>query len=158
MKKLLKTKRWLFSFSILLMIVVIIITFNRIGKGKKVNKKMEGKKEEQLIPTITEADIEVSLKSEIAGKEVMLLVGKIPQGTTTFDYELSYKTRDKGLQGVIGTVTSDEFVNASYHKKITLGTCSSGKCVYHNVVGQIDLTLKFYGNYGEKLFEKKYQL
>ena len=156
MKKLLKTKRWLVVFFILLIIVVIIVAFSHIGKEKKVSEKAEGEKEEQLIPTITENDIEVSLKPKVAGKEVVLLVGKIPQGTTTFDYQLSYKTRDKGLQGVIGTVTSDEFIDSSYQKKITLGTCSSGKCVYHNVVGQIDLTLKFYGNYGEKLFEKKY--
>ena len=85
----------------------------------------------------------------------MLKVGNIPKNTQSIDYELSYQTAQQGLQGVIGTVTSEK---DNFEKKLTLGTCSSGTCVYHQVVGKIKLTLKFTGEYGEKIFEKEYAI
>jgi len=57
---------------------------------------------------------------------------------------------------VIGTIALNS--ESEYLKKITLGTCSSGKCVYHEVVGKIKVSLKFTGSYGEKIFEKEYEL
>jgi len=161
MKNILKDRRMkhlFFAFVLLAIVGLAMLIFNRRGRKRKVEMRGNQAEKEQLIPTLAAGEIEVNLRPEIAGKEVALSIDKVPPGTATFDYELSYKTKDKGLQGVIGTVTGDEFANGRYHKKITLGTCSSGKCVYHQVVGQINLTLRFYGDYGERLFEEKYQL
>lgn len=110
---------------------------------------------EAVIPTI-DSSVSVSLTSTTAGHEVELSIKNIPSGTTTVDYELSYQTKQQGLQGVIGTINIGG--SSDFDKKITLGTCSSGKCVYHEVVGTIKLTLKFSGGYGEKIFEKEYSV
>ena len=81
----------------------------------------------------------------------------VPPGTQTVEYELSYQEKEKGLQGVLGTVTLDEN-QTEFDKQITLGTCSSGRCVYHEVVGKVKATLKFSGSYGDKIFEKEYEM
>jgi len=110
---------------------------------------------EIVLPTI-DSSVKVDLQSVSGGKDVTLSINNIPSGTDSVDYELSYQTAQQGIQGVIGTI--DVFNQSDYEKKITLGTCSSGTCVYHQVVGKIKLTLKFTGDYGEKLFEKEYEL
>jgi hypothetical protein len=43
-------------------------------------------------------------------------------------------------------------------RKIVLGTCSSGTCRYHNILGPIKLNLKFTGSYGEKIYEKEFKI
>ncbi|PIP15161.1 hypothetical protein COW98_04980 [Candidatus Roizmanbacteria bacterium CG22_combo_CG10-13_8_21_14_all_35_9] len=110
---------------------------------------------EIVLPTI-DSSVKVDLQSVSGGKDVTLSINNIPSGTDSVDYELSYQTAQQGIQGVIGTI--DVSNQSDYEKKITLGTCSSGTCVYHQVVGKIKLTLKFTGDYGEKLFEKEYEL
>ncbi|MCX6732529.1 MAG: hypothetical protein NTV98_03230 [Candidatus Roizmanbacteria bacterium] len=80
----------------------------------------------------------------------------VPNGTTSVDYELSYDTKGQGKQGVIGTISS--ISGNSFEKQMTLGTCSSGRCVYHEVIGAIQVTLKFTGEYGEKVLSKEFTL
>ena len=58
---------------------------------------------------------------------------------------------------MIGTMTIDGG-KKEVEKQLTLGTCSSGTCVYHKVEGKIQLTLKFSGDYGQKLYEKEHEL
>ena len=108
-----------------------------------------------VIPTVG-ASTTVDLKPVQSNKEVVLTVNGIPQNTSSVDYELSYQTKAEGTQGVIGTITT--FANDTFDKQITLGTCSSGKCVYHEVVGAIHVTIKFTGDYGEKVLEKDFTL
>ena len=110
---------------------------------------------EEVIPTV-DSSVKVSLTGASGNREVILTVKGVPSGTELVDYELSYQTATQGLQGVIGTVMTEG--KSTFEKKLTLGTCSSGTCVYHEVVGKIKLTLKFGGDYGEKLFEKEYEL
>jgi hypothetical protein len=43
-------------------------------------------------------------------------------------------------------------------RKIVLGTCSSGTCRYHNIVGDVKVFMKFTGDYGSKVFEKEFSL
>lgn len=111
---------------------------------------------EAVIPTV-DSSVVVEFVPTAGGHEVALSVKKLPGSTNAVDYELSYQTSSQGLQGVIGTVTLKGGED-SIEKQITLGTCSSGKCVYHQVVGKIKLTLKFNGSYGEKIFEKEYSI
>jgi len=137
---------------VLVLLVVGIFIFNR----KQVNKQTTGdvSPTDQIIPTI-DSSVKVSLTSQTGNKEILLKVSNMPKNTQSVDYELSYQTAQQGLQGVIGTITNE---GDSFEKTLTLGTCSSGTCVYHQVVGKIKLTLKFTGDYGEKIFEKEYGL
>ena len=130
----------------------VLVTRN---KGNKPETK-EPLPTEMIIPTI-DSSVKVSLEYAGNAKEVILAIKSIPSKTQTIDYELSYNTAGQGLQGVIGTINLDK-KQADYEKEITLGTCSSGKCVYHQVVGKIKLSLKFNGDYGEKVFEKEYEI
>lgn len=123
-------------------------------KANNTNKDEQMTPTEMIIPTI-DSSVKVSLTS-VNGKEVSLSITGIPSGTNSIDYELSYQTAQQGLQGVLGTIQIDN--ESEYDKKLTLGTCSSGACVYHQVVGKIKLTLKFNSDKGEKIFEKEFEI
>jgi len=111
---------------------------------------------ENVAPTV-DASVKVQLTSGVGKKDAELKVEEIPPGTQTVEYMLSYQEKQKGLQGVLGTVTLGEN-EKEFNKQITLGTCSSGRCVYHEVVGKVKATLKFSGSYGDKIFEKEYEM
>lgn len=138
-------------------LIVLILVGTLVFRGRSSSQKNTSSTEptEAVIPTV-DTSVQVSLTSSSGGKEVALNIKGIPLGTQTIDYELSYQTKQQGLQGVIGTITLTN--ESEYQKSITLGTCSSGKCVYHEVVGKIKLSLKFTGSYGDKIFEKEYGL
>jgi len=136
-------------------IVLLVVGFLIFGRNKQTKTdNKEPLPTEMVIPTVDQS-VRVSLTDAGSGKEVLLSISNVPGGTESVDYELSYNTAQQGLQGVIGTITGPE---DSYEKKLTLGTCSSGTCVYHQVVGKIKLSLKFNGSYGEKVFEKEYSI
>jgi len=137
------------------LLIIGILVFLQSQNVKKVAPKAVIPTEE-LIPTV-DSSVRVDLKTKTPGKEVVLTVENMPKGSESFEYSLSYETRQQGTQGVIGTVVL-KASDASYEKNITLGTCSSGKCVYHEVVGKVMLSLKFVGSYGERIFEKEYSL
>ena len=111
--------------------------------------------ETDAIPTVDSSTV-MTLKGLQGNKEMLLSATGLPSGTTSIDYELSYDTKAQGKQGVIGTVS--EITGNSFQKQMTLGTCSSGHCVYHEVVGSIQVTLKFTGDYGEKVLVKEFSL
>ncbi len=111
---------------------------------------------EAVIPTV-DSSVQVDLVSSSGGREVTLQVKNIPSGTQTVDYELSYQTKQQGLQGVIGTIQTKSR-ESDIDKRLTLGTCSSGTCIYHQVEGKIRLNLRFTGDYGDKVFEKEYDI
>ncbi|PIS15857.1 hypothetical protein COT62_01485 [Candidatus Roizmanbacteria bacterium CG09_land_8_20_14_0_10_41_9] len=135
--------------------IIVVLVFLQSRNMKKIPPKAVIPTEE-LIPTV-DSSVRVDLKTKIPGQEVTLTVEGIPNGSESFEYSLSYETKQQGTQGVIGTVVLDAS-SSSYEKDITLGTCSSGKCVYHEVVGKVMLSLKFVGSYGERIFEKEYSL
>ena len=137
------------------LIIVLIIGSKFMTKNKNVEEKKANLEEinQDVIPTVS-SSVEVTLEKATGGKEIILSVANIPSGTQSIDYELSYQTAKQGLQGVIGTISTTG--ESKYEKKITLGTCSSGTCVYHEVVGKIKLSLKFSGDYGERIFEKEF--
>jgi len=137
------------------LVVLILIGVLVLRRGATKSSTISPGPTEAVIPTV-DSLVKVDLVSSQPGKEVALSIKNIPMSTQTIDYELSYQTRQQGLQGVIGTITLTN--ETEYEKKLTLGTCSSGTCVYHQVVGKIKLTLKFTGGYGEKIFEKEYEL
>ena len=148
----------------LMLIGGILLTILLVG-GVLINSrntKVEKPEEEELLPTevvipTIDKNVGVDLISSSLGREVALQIKKIPKGTKSIDYELSYQTRQQGLQGVIGTIEL-KANQSEVNKELTLGTCSSGTCIYHQVVGKIRLNLRFTGDYGDKVFEKEYEL
>ncbi len=124
-------------------------------KKAPVVQKTEKTEDVGAIPTV-DASVIVTLTPKQGNKEIVLTSSGVPSGTTSVDYELSYDTKGQGKQGVIGTITTIE--GNAIEKQMTLGTCSSGRCVYHEVIGAIQVTLKFTGEYGEKVLSKEFTL
>ena len=151
----LKKKNFLIIGAVLSFLIIFII-IGLLNKRERTTNNNLITPTEFIIPTV-DSLVKINLEPLVEGKEILLTIANIPENTRSIDYELSYQTAKQGLQGVIGTI---ELLRneKKYEKKITLGTCSSGTCVYHQVVGKIKLTLKFNGDYGEKIFEKSYQL
>lgn len=140
-------------------VTILIIGGVLVGSRRSTQPKQP---EEELLPTevvipTVDSNVSVDLVSSSAGREVVLQIKGIPSDTESIDYELSYQTKQQGLQGVIGTIELKKN-ESEVDKSLTLGTCSSGTCVYHQVVGKIRLNLRFTGDYGDKVFEQEYQL
>jgi hypothetical protein len=157
MKKILGNKKVLISG----IVVILVLIIGGIYFANKKNTKTQSQgsssiQNETAIPTV-DASVKVTLEALPGKKEVRLSVENMPNGTKTLEYELSYEARNQGPQGVI-TQPIDVSGQNSYEKTITLGTCSSGTCVYHDVVSNISLSLKFTGSYGQRIFEKEFPL
>jgi hypothetical protein len=138
-------------------LVLFILSGYWLLKGRKttVNNKIEQTtSSDAAIPTI-DSSVVISLTPLTGGKEVLLSIKNIPKNTNSLEYILSYETVEGGLQGVNSTA---EITGSSFEKKITLGTCSSGTCVYHNVKDKIKVELIFKGNGGDKYFTKEYAI
>ena len=155
-----KDRRVLVVFTIVVLVflfLIFLIFLHRSSRNKdKISEHRTVGEKEELIPTVSE-DVKVSLRKGREKGMVILTVESVPGGTKKIEYELTYETATKGLQGVIGSIQ----VNGGkdrYERKIFLGTKSSGSSVYHKVVGGIKLTLKFIGSYGEKIFEKDFEI
>ncbi len=102
-------------------------------------------------------DIQASIKS-VSKTEAKLIISRYPSGTQSISYQLSYQAKEKGIQGVVGTIDMLQ-QQGTYEKQITLGTCSTGgTCVYHDVQGPVSLSLTFNGSYGEQYFERQFRL
>lgn len=156
---LLKNKK-IVAFGII--VFILIIGFVGLQIFAKGSKKQETKNEkENVLPeseTIPKVDksVKVSLEASKGAKEVVLSISGIPDGTEEIEYELSYLARGDLPKGVIGTIKVTG--RDSIERKITLGTCSSGTCVYDEGVESVKVSLKFNGDYGSKIFEKDFDL
>ncbi len=153
MKRIKENKILLVLGAFLLVILVLgVIFYSSRRKSKKVIPRADYQKKSKVLK-----DVKIKVSSAKGKKSTILLsIENIPQGTESIDYELTYETEDKGLQGVIGTI--DDLKGSSYEKEIFLGTCSSGVCIEHKVKGSINLVLRFSGDYGEEVFEKTYEI
>ena len=120
-------------------------------------------------PTIAPVDSSVIVNVEEATRkgEVEITVKNAPKGTAKAEMELTYnrekRPEDETDSDVIpdGVLAGCEFKSGQrscVKTGITLGTCSSGVCRYHTVVGSIRLSIIFTGSYGERSFEKEYKL
>lgn len=153
-----KNKKIVIVF-IVLTILIIGIVWAKIKSTKQEVPKQEVKKEEilpksEILPTV-DSSVLVDLTSKDK-KEAILTIKSIPNGTLTIEYELSYLAKGNLPKGVIGTINIEG--ENSIERKITLGTCSSGSCVYDEGVTSIKVNLKFEGDYGSRLFEKEFEI
>ena len=110
-------------------------------------------------PFLPPADpnIKVDLEAADGGKEVILTITDFPKDVTSVEYELTYITQAGLPRGVLGTLRVEDS-SGKLERKITLGTCSSGKCVYDENVKKITVTLKFNATSGASRFQKEYSL
>ncbi|EKE15204.1 MAG: hypothetical protein ACD_12C00114G0010 [uncultured bacterium] len=138
------------------LLVLFIFLGYRLLMGRKVsvNKNTQIAPLDGVIPTI-DSSVKISLTALTGKKEVLLLIKNMPVNTSSLEYILSYETVEGGLQGVNSTA---EITERDFEKKITLGTCSSGTCVYHNVKGKIKVELIFKGDNQDKYFTKEYAI
>ncbi len=169
MKELLKDRKKL-ALIIGGVLLVVGIVFFIVSNQAKNKEALEALQNEEIIPTV-DASVIVKLRPAKKSGEVLLTVENAPKGTKGIDYELTYDamstegTGEKVPQGAIGKCYnkggSQNWTckqQAESGEAITLGTCSSGTCVYHKVVGPIKVTLGFEGSYGKRIFEKEYDL
>lgn len=137
---------------------VLLVLFIFLGYRFLIGRKATVSNNEQtapldgVVPTI-DSSVKISLTALPGKKEVLLSVKNIPLNTTGLEYILSYETVEGGLQGVNSTA---EITGRDFEKKITLGTCSSGTCVYHNIKDKVKIELIFKGDSGDKYFTKEY--
>jgi len=160
-----------------LLIVFLLVVFATFSVFVLLNKKSAKKNPstmviptEELIPTV-DSSVKVEFKPLKKG-EVVLTVSNEPKDTQQIEFELSYQVvnsdagegaEERVEQGVIGKCYRFGTLwqcgeQSGGGRKIILGTCSSGTCRYHNIIGSIKVVLKFSGSYGEKIFEKEFTI
>ncbi len=166
----LKSKKNIFILTVIFLSfsILFILFFNNKKEVKEINNNQQ---EELIIPTVNN-NVKVSLE-KIKNGEIKVIVDNAPLRTKNIDFEISYLVKNTDIeegdenelvsQGAMGIcyLEDDKWycgTGSGVDKKIVLGTCSSGVCRYHNIVGSIKLNLKFSGSYGTKIFEKEYQL
>lgn len=164
-----KTKLIIFLLVFIFLIFFIFYIF--FSKNKNQQKSSQNfSNSEEIIPTV-DSSVKVELKQLKKG-EINLTILNEPKSTNSIEFELTYNTLNNDIeegkviveQGVIGKCYKFSNYwqcgesNEAGGKKIVLGTCSSGVCRYHNVVGKLKLLLRFSGNYGIRIFEKEYEL
>lgn len=161
--------------TLILFIVIVLTLFLFVylfsNRKKEVKKIEKDQNEAILVPTV-DNNVKIYLEKIKVG-EIKVIIDNAPEKTKNIDFEISYLVKNNDIdEGVENELISQGAMGMCYlednlwycgtgqgiNKKIVLGTCSSGVCRYHNIVGPIKLNLKFSGSYGEKVFEKEYQL
>jgi hypothetical protein len=157
-ENLIKNKKILVILVIVSVLLIggIVLRIKNSGQKKveQKTKKEEVLPESEVLPTV-DSSVLVDLTSK-DGKEAILTIEDIPSGTSTIEYELSYLASGNLPKGVMGEIEVGDRLKVE--RKITLGTCSSGSCVYDQGVTSIKANLKFNGDYGSQLFEKEFEI
>lgn len=157
---------------IIIGVVCAVVVIFGVWFASNSNNKNKGQATENILenePTIAPVDSSVIVKLEEAARkgEVRITIENAPNGTKKAEMELTYnraaRAEDDTDSDVIpdGVLTGCDFrsgLRSCVKEGITLGTCSSGVCRYHSVVGNVKLSIIFSGSYGDRSFEKEYQL
>lgn len=153
-----KPKPKLLKFSIILLIAILLLGGVVLVLESR-NKSNTSKESLAPTPFLPPADprIKVDLQPLDRGKTVLLTISNYPEDVYLIEYELTYKS-DKKQEGVFGTIKLQPG-ETSITREITLGTCSSGRCVYHNLTDNKGLlTIKFNAKSGASRFQKEFAL
>ena len=153
------SKKLVLTFLALLLLFFTFFFLKKVVFKKRVivQNKTQSYNDLEEVKKVS-SSVKVLFKKSHKKNTAILSVFNIPKGTDKVEYELSYKTQDKGIQGVIGKVSSLDFTDNSLQRSIFFGTCSSGKCIYHNIVGNISVVLNFNGTYGKRVFKKDFSI
>jgi len=154
MREIIKARKVLIIF--ILFVLMVILSWWVYSRKNYFSSKKQNliKPTSNSLPSI-DPSVKVDVVPLNLNREIKLTISHIPNGTHEIEYIISYETKDGGLQGVNSTA---QIEGDGFEKKITLGTCSSGSCVYHQVKGKIRVELSFRGDYGEKYFTREYDL
>lgn len=143
------------SLGVLLLVVlggvVVVQMFNKpVAPADSIEEEVEN------LPPV-DPSVVVDLTAKPDGKSVVLAVSKIPEGTESLEYELSYTTGEGLPKGALGKITLSG--KSEITRDILLGTCSTGgKCTYDTGVTSVRLVLKFNSATGATQFSKEYPL
>lgn len=141
--------------------ILIAVTVFILMRGKKAETQTDTMKpptQEEIIPTV-DSSVKVEIIPHLEKKRFDLSVKGIPKDTTALEYELTYQTAKGGLPGYSSAIDIKSGQDSYEKKDFLLGTCSTGgACTYDEVVGPLKVTIKFTGSYGDKLFEKDFEL
>lgn len=148
-----------------IIIPVVIVLLISIGLIVYLKTRHVSQTEEETIipsptvvlPTVSES-IKVDLISKNSNKSVDLTIEGLTSEISSIEYELTYNTGAGLPRGVLGTINlkGEKKINKT---DITLGTCSSGKCVYDTGVTSVNLSLKFNSTSGQSsVFQKNFSL
>ncbi len=123
------------------------------GQSKPVTQTSETKgKEETLKELLVSQKPYASLTPRADGRELRLVVSKLPKDAAAMEYELVYTVESGITQGVPGNV-KDIAGKLSVERDLLLGTCSSGKCRYDEGVEQGTFTLRFRNSKGKLVYK-----
>ena len=146
---------------VLLIVSLLVVggVFLKVKSSQRKTVEEEIEKEEvfpksEILPTV-DSSVLVDLVSKDK-KEAVLTIKNIPNRTSAIEYELSYFAKGDLPKGVLGTINVEG--EKEVERRITLGTCSSGSCVYDQGVTSIKVNLKFEGEYGSSLFDKEFEI
>jgi len=152
-------------------IIAVVVVFGAwfVVNNNNKNKDLGTESVLENEPTVAPVDssVVVNLKNSVKKGEVLIEVKNAPDGTKKAEMELTYnrekRPEDETDSDIIpdGVLAGCDFKSGQkscIKEGITLGTCSSGVCRYHTVVGKIKLSIIFSGSYGERSFEKEYSL
>lgn len=145
-----------------LVIAVGILVLVLVGGSflvKSLNQPVTSPGEEEEIVDLPPADpsIVVAVEPKPDGRSVVLSVSKIPSGTESVEYELSYLTGEGLPKGALGKISLNGASEVT--RDVLLGTCSTGgKCTYDTGVTSVKLVLKFNHPSGATQFSQDYSL
>lgn len=160
-------KKMMLIGGIVFLVLLLGAYFMFAGKKTQQSSSNEAIPTNTVIPTIDDSVLVDLRRGNIKG-EAILSIKNAPAGTTAIEFQFSYNAQVPGepnaaLQGAVGNCTETQGVwecgeDSPTGRKIVFGTCSSGVCRYHNIIGKIKVSLLFKGSYGEKIYEKEFEI
>lgn len=140
---------------IILLLIVIVILWNLKSEKKSLTSDLTPTPSIAL-PTISDK-ISVELIPLSGNQSVTLKIKGLDSDLESIEYDMNYITGNGLSRGVLGKIKLSGEKEIT-RENITLGTCSSGHCVYDTGVTSINLSLRFNSSSGPQIFQKSYNL
>ncbi len=140
---------------IILLLIIIVILWNLKSEKKSLTSDLTPTPSISL-PTISDK-ISVELIPLSGNQSVTLKIKGLDSDIESIEYDMNYITGNGLSRGVLGKIklSGEKEITRG---NITLGTCSSGHCVYDIGVTSINLSLRFNSTSGSQIFQKTYNL
>lgn len=139
--------------------VLLLVVGGGVLLVKSLNSPVQTTpEEEEEVVQLPPADpsIVVTLGKGSDSKSIDLSVSKIPKGTESVEYELSYITGEGLPKGALGKISLSG--KDTVARNILLGTCSRNTCSYDTGVTSVKLVLRFNHPDGATQLTKEYPL